>query len=187
VSAISGHDVTTGFSREENRMSQSPDQPVTAFSPEYIAALRERDEPVTAADPDIVGPWRIWEHEDMFHIFREWERFETGHQPVASFKHREDALLFTSALRACVRPMTFRVHNPGPLPPEGYRLERDGDFVGSLKTDRAELLAIAHALASVSRSPVDLAILLKLAGSEVQEMAGEILGQSVFTEEEGGR
>jgi hypothetical protein len=166
-------------------MSQSPAQPVTAFSPEYIAALREHDEPATAADPDIVGPWRIWEQEDMFHIFREWERFETGHQPVASFKHREDALLFTAALRACVRPMTFRVANPGPLPSEGYRLERDGDFVGSVKTDRAELLAIAHALASVSRSPVDLAILLGLAGSEVQEMAGEILGQNVLAEEEG--
>jgi hypothetical protein len=41
-------------------MSQSPVQPVTAFSPEYLAALRERDEPVTATDPDIIGPWRIW-------------------------------------------------------------------------------------------------------------------------------
>jgi hypothetical protein len=48
--------------------------------------------------------------------------------------------------------------------------------VGSLKTDRAELLAVAHALANVARSPVDLAILFELAGSEVQEMAGEILG-----------
>lgn len=168
-------------------MSQSPAQPVTAFSPEYLVALRERDEPLTAADPDIVGPWRIWEREDMFHIFREWERFETGHQPVASFKHREDALLFITALRSCVRPMIFRVNNPGPLPPEGYRIERDGDFVGFLSTDRAELLAIAHALATVSRSPVDLSILLELAGSEVQEMAGEILGQSVLAEEEESR
>lgn len=165
-------------------MSQSPAPPVTAFSPEYLAALRERDEPVTAADPDIVGPWRIWERGDMFHLFREWERFETGHQPVASFKHREDALLFVTALRSCGRPMTFRVNNPGP---EGYRIERDGEFVGFLSTDRAELLAIAHALATVSRSPVDLSILLELAGSEVQEMAGEILGQSVFAEEEDSR
>lgn len=168
-------------------MSQSPVPSVTAFSPEYIAALRERDEPVTAADPDVVGPWRIWEREDMFHIFREWERFEAGHQPVASFKHREDALLFTTALRSCARPMIFQINNPGPLPPEGYRIERDGEFVGFLSTDRAELLAIAHALATVSRSPADLSILLELAGSEVQEMAGEILGQSVFAEEEDSR
>jgi len=168
-------------------MSQSPAQPVTAFTPEYLAALRERDEPVTAADPDIVGPWRIWEREDMFHIFREWERFETGHQPVASFKHREDALLFITALRSCGRPRIFRVNNPEALPPEGYRIERDGEPVGFLSTDRAELLVIAHALAAVSRSPVDLSVLLELAGSEVQEMAGEILGQSVFAEEEESR
>jgi hypothetical protein len=169
------------------RMSQSPAPPVTAFSPEYITALRERDEPVTAADPDIVGPWRIWEREDMFHIFREWERFEAGHQPVASFKHREDALLFTTALRACVRPMTFRIQNPGPIAAEGYRVERDGELVGHLKTDRAELLAVAHALANVARSPADLAILFELAGSEVQEMAGEILGQEAFAAEDDTR
>jgi hypothetical protein len=165
-------------------MSQSPTPPVTAFSPEYLAALRERDEPVTSADPDIVGPWRIWEREDMFHIFRDWERFETGHEPVASFKHREDALLFTAALRACARPMIFRIQNPGPIAPEGYRVERDGEFVGHLKTDRAELLAVAHALSKVAHSPVDLALLFELAGSEVQEMAGEILGREIFDGEE---
>jgi len=165
-------------------MSQSPVQPVTAFSPEYIAALRERDEPVTAADPDIVGPWRIWERDDMFHIFREWERFESGHQPVASFRHREDALLFTTALRACARPMIFRIQNPGPIAAEGYRVERDGEFVGYLKTDRAELLVAAHALSNVGRSPMDLAVLFELAGSEVQEMAGEILGQDAFGTED---
>lgn len=165
-------------------MSQSPVPPVTAFSPEYLVALRERDEPVTAADPDIVGPWRIWEREDMFHIFREWERFELGHQPVASFKHREDALLFTAALRACARPMVFRVQSSGPIPAEGYRVERDGELVGHLRTDRAELLAVAHALSKVAHSPADLALLFELAGSEVQEMAGEILGQEAFAGEE---
>ncbi|MFL6232254.1 MAG: hypothetical protein ACJ76N_03905 [Thermoanaerobaculia bacterium] len=165
-------------------MSQSPAQPVTAFSPEYIAALRERDEPVTAADPDVVGPWRIWEREDLFHIFREWERFEAGHQPVGSFQHREDALLFIAALRACARPMIFRIRNPGPIAPEGYRVERDGEFVGYLRTDRAELLAVAHALSNVARSPVDLAVLFELAGSEAQEMAGEILGQVAFGTED---
>jgi hypothetical protein len=180
---ISGHDVTTGLPKEEIRMSQSPAQPVTAFSPEYIAALRERDEPATVADPDLVGPWRIRERDGMFHIFREWERFETGHKPLASFKFQEDALLFSTALRACSRPMIFRVH-PGPLASDGYRLERDGELVGSLKADRAELLVTAHALSNLTRSPADLAILLELAGSEVQEMAGEILGRDVFTPED---
>jgi|SRR3954467_611700 len=164
-------------------MNQSSAQRVTAFSPEYLTALREGDEPVTAADPEIVGPWRIWESKDMFHIFREWEQFETGHQPVASFKHRQDALLFTAALRACARPMIFRIQSSGPTTPEGYRMERDGEFVGHLRTDRAELLTVAHALANVARSPVDLAILFELAGSEVQEMTGEILGQEAFDAE----
>lgn len=165
-------------------MSQSTAQPVTAFSPEYLAALRERDEPPTAVDPEIVGPWRIWEREGLFHIFRDWERFETGHQPVASFRLREDAFLFTAALRASVRPMIFRIQSQAPPAPEGYRLERDGEFVGSLKMDRAELLVVAHAMSNLMRSPVDLALLLQMAGSEIQKMTGEILGQEAFGAED---
>jgi hypothetical protein len=80
--------------------------------------------------------------------------------------------------------MIFRIQNPGTVASEGYRLERDGELVGSLKTDRAELLVTAHALSNITRSPADLAILLELAGSEVQEMAGEILGQDVFAPED---
>jgi hypothetical protein len=166
------------------RMSQSTSQPVTAFSPEYLAALRERDEPPSAVDPEIVGPWRIWEREGLFHIFREWERFESGHRPVASFKLREDASLFVAALRASVRPMIFRIQSQAPPSPEGYRLERDGDFVGYLKMDRAELLVIAHAISNLMRSPVDLALLLGMAGSEIQKMTGEILGQEAFGTED---
>ncbi len=165
-------------------MSQSLPQPVTAFSPEYLAALRERDEPATAAEPDVIGPWKIWERDGMFHIFREWERFEAGHQPVASFKLREDAFLFAAALRACARPMIFRIQSQGPPTPEGYRVERDGELVGYLKTDRAELLVVAHAMSNVMRSPVDLALLFQLAGSEVQQMTGEVLGQEAFGTED---
>lgn len=165
-------------------MSQIPAQPVTAFSPEYLAALRERDEPPTAVDPEIVGPWRIWERDGLSHIFRDWERFETGHQPVASFKLREDAFLFVAALRASVRPMIFRVRSEGPPDPEGYRVERDGELVGYLRRDRAELLVIAHAMSNLVRSPVDLALLLQIAGSEVQKMAGEILGQEALGTED---
>lgn len=165
-------------------MSQSTAQPVTAFSPEYLAALREQDEPPTAVDPEVVGPWRIWERDDMFHIFRDWERFESGHQPVASFKLREDTFLFVAALRACIRPMIFRIQGQAPSAPEGYRLERDGEFVGYLKRDRAELLVVAHAMSNLMRSPVDLALLLQMAGSEVQKMTGEILGQEAFGTED---
>jgi hypothetical protein len=110
------------------------------------------------ADPDVVGPWRIREAEGRFHLFREWERFETGHTPAASFGDREDALLFGMALRACGGSATFRVREGGPPGPEGYRVEREGQLVGTVKTDRAELLVIAHALAGTARSPVDLAL-----------------------------
>jgi hypothetical protein len=161
-------------------MSQHLAQPMTALSPEYLAALRERDEPVNVADPDVVGPWRIREAEGRFHLFREWERFETGHTPAASFGHREDALLFAIALRACGGSAIFRVREGGPEGPEGYPVEREGHLVGTVKTDRAELLVIAHALAGLARSPVDLALLFELAGSEIQMMTGEILAQAVL-------
>jgi hypothetical protein len=164
-------------------MSQPPAQPMTAFSPEYITALRDRDEPINAADPEAVGPWSIREAEGRFHLFREWERFEKGHVPIASFENREDALLFSIALRVLGGAATFRVRDAGPVGPQGHRLEREGELVGYLKLDRAELLATAHALASVARSPADLAILFGLAGSEVQEMTGEILGQGALGNE----
>ena len=43
---------------------------------------------------------------------------------------------------------------------------------------------IAHALACITRNPVDLAVLLELAGSEIQEMTGEILAQAVLEDED---
>jgi hypothetical protein len=164
-------------------MSQLRAQPMTAFSPEYLVALRERDEPANVADPDVVGPWRIREAEGHFHLFREWERFETGHMPAASFSHREDALLFGIALRACGGSAIFRVREGGPAGPEGYWVEREGQLVGTVKTDRAELLVIAHALAGLARSPVDLALLFELAGTEIQGMTGEILARAVLGDE----
>ncbi len=165
-------------------MSQHRAQPMTALTPEYLAALRERDEPVNVADTDIIGPWRIQEAEGRFHLFREWERFELGHKPAASFRNREDATLFAIALRACGQSAIFRIREDGPRGPEGYRVEREGELVGTVKTDRTELLVTAHALAGIARSPADLAVLFELAGSEVQEMTGEILAQAVLGEED---
>ncbi len=96
--------------------------------------------------------------------------------PDPSLRNREDALLFSIAFQVAGGAATFRV--------QGHPLEREGELVGHLRMNRAELLAIAHALASVARSPVDLAILFELAGSEVQEMTGEILGQEILGEED---
>ena len=117
-------------------MSQHRAQPMTALTPEYLVALRERDEPVNAIDTDVVGPWRIREAEGRFHLFREWESFESGYRPAASFDHREDALLFGIALRISGGPAIFRVREGGPPGPEGYPVEREGLLVGTVKTDR---------------------------------------------------
>ena len=163
-------------------MSDQSQQPLNAFSPEYIGALRERDEPASAADGDVAGPWRLREREDGFHVFREWESFEAGHRPVASFKAREDALFFVVALGVAGRSAIFRVRDAGKTGGEGYPLEREGELVGTLRIYRAELVVIAHALASVVRSPVDLSILFDLSGSQVQEMTGEILGREILGE-----
>jgi len=161
-------------------MSDSSPQTVNAFSRDYIAALRERDEPASATDGDVVGPWRLRERDGAFHIFREWERFETGHSPVASFKSREDAMFFQVALGIAARPALLRAREAGEPGGRGYVVEREGEAVGSLRTYRAELLVIAQTLASLVRSPVDLSILFELSGSQVQEMTGEILGQGVL-------
>jgi hypothetical protein len=161
-------------------MSQNPHQPLNAFSPEYLAALRERDEPPSASDADSVGPWRYRERDGRFYIFRQWESFETGHRPVAAFQSREDALLFMTALRVAAGMPVFRVRNPESPAAEGYEVEREGEVVGHLKSGRPELVTVANVLAATAHSPVDLAILLEMSGSQVQEMAGEILGQDIL-------
>lgn len=163
-------------------MTDLPSRPLSALSPEYIEALRERDEPPSATDGDVAGHWRVREHAGEFHVFREWERFETGHLPAASLKHREDALLLVIALEIAGKPAIFRFHGGGELVGEGYSLEREGEAAGSLRMYRAELLVILHTLASVVRSPVDLSTLLSLSGSQLQEMIGEILGQEILGE-----
>jgi hypothetical protein len=163
-------------------MTDLPLRPLSALSPEYIDALRQRDEPPGATDGDLAGHWRVRERDGEFHVFREWERFETGHRPVASLKLREDALLFVIALEIAGRPAIFRFRGGGELIGEGYSLEREGEAAGSLRLYRAELLVILHTLASVARSPVDLSTLLSLSGSQLQEMIGEILGQEILGE-----
>jgi hypothetical protein len=164
-------------------MNVRSSKPLTAFSDEYLTALRERDEPPSVPDADILGPWTVREHGGRFCIFREWESFEAGHKPVAELASREDALIFASALRAIGRAPAFRVRNAS-YGPEGYEVERGGDLAGHLKYDRSEWVIAAHVLVFLAHSPVDLAMLLDLAGTQVQEMTGEILGQDLLGESE---
>ena len=159
-------------------------KPLNAFSDDYLAALRERDEPPNAADGDLVGPWRVREQGKKFYIFREWESFEAGHTPVAELANREDALIFVTALRAIAGPAFYRTRNPSAPGSEGCDVEREGELVAHFPYRREEWLVAAHVLAYLTRSPADLAMLLETSGSQVQEMAGEILGQEVLGESE---
>jgi len=163
-------------------MKTPASKPLNAFSDEYLAALREKDEPPSAADGDLVGPWRVREQGEKFYIFREWESFETGHTPVAELANRDDALIFVTALRAIAGPASYRVRNPSAPGSEGCDVEREGEVVAHFPYRREEWLVAAHVLVYLTRSPADLAMLLETSGSQVQEMAGEILGQEVLGE-----
>ncbi|MFL6195091.1 MAG: hypothetical protein ACJ75H_13030, partial [Thermoanaerobaculia bacterium] len=150
------------------------------FSEQYLTALRERDEPASAMDGDMAGPWVVRERNGRFHLFREWEGFETGHAPTAVFAEREPALLFVSALRALSAFPLFRVAEESARSAAGIEVRRENEVVGHLRVFRPELLAAANHLSFASRSPADLASLLIFSGSQVQEMAGEILGQEIL-------
>jgi hypothetical protein len=158
-------------------------KPLNAFSPEYLAVLRERDEPPSATDGDVVGPWTLREQGGKFYIFREWQGFETGHLPLAEFSNREDGLLFLTALRAIAAEPAFRVRDPAAGGGDGCEVEREGVKVARFPYRREEWLVAAHVLVFLTRSPADLAMLKEISGSQVQEMAGEILAQEIL----GGR
>ena len=167
---------------EEISISEQPKQPVNAFSSRYLSALREKDEPPSALDAEFIGPWRFRERAGYFHIFWEWESFEAGHLPVADFLLREDALLFMTALRAVSELPVFRARKSSDPASDGYEIEREGELAGHLRSHPTEVLTAVNTLAVAARSPMDLAVLFEMSGSQVQEMAGEILGQEVMGE-----
>lgn len=160
-----------------------PSKPLNAFSPEYLAALRKKDEPVTAADADVTGPWTLREHESKFYIFREWESFETGHAPQAEFTTREEGLLFVTALRAIAADPVLHVREPAAPGAPACEVEQAGRVMARLAYRREEWLVAAQVLMFLARSPADLALLFEVAGSQMQEMAGEILALEVLGED----
>ena len=161
-------------------MSHPPQACINAFSPEYLSALRERDETsASALEAELAGPWTVREHDQRYHLFREWESFETGHRPFGSFATREDALLFLTALRMLAWPPLFSGREEG-LVPADHRIEREGEDAGATRTFLPDLLLAANVLARLVRSAPDLANVLGLAGGTTQESTGEILGVSVL-------
>ena len=162
-------------------MSDRPLTRVNAFSPEYLSALRERDETSgSALEAELAGPWTVREHDQLHHLFREWESFEKGHFPFGTFANREDALLFLTALRMMSWPPLFKVREPTSAP-EDHRIEREGEDVGVTRTFQPDLILAANVLARLVRSAPDLANVLGLAGGTTQENTGEILGITVLT------
>lgn len=162
-------------------MSDRPQPCVNAFSLEYLSALRERDETsVGALEGELAGPWTVREHDRRFHLFREWESFEAGHQPFGSFGAREDAFLFLSALRMLSGPPLFRGRETAA--PTNHRIEREGETVGATRTFHPDLILAANVLARLVRSAPDLANVLGLAGGTTQESTGEILGSRVMAQ-----
>ncbi len=165
-------------------MSRRSQAYVNAFSLEYLSALRERDETSSSAlEADLAGPWAVREHGLRYHLFREWESFETGHQPFGSFASREDALLFLSALRMLAGPPLFKGRETSSTVAE-HRIEREGEDVGGTRTFHPDLILAANVLARLVRSAPDLANVLGLAGGTTQESTGEILGSTVLASEE---
>jgi hypothetical protein len=161
-------------------MSDRPQPRINAFSPEYLSALRERDETsVSALEAELAGPWTVREHEQRFHLFRDWESFEAGHRPFASFETREDAVLFLTALRMLARPPQFRGRE-AVSPSAGYLVEREGEVVGATRTNQRDLMVAANVLAGLVRSAADLANMMGIAGGTTQEITGEILGVTVL-------
>ncbi|HEV7504898.1 MAG TPA: hypothetical protein VGS07_08310 [Thermoanaerobaculia bacterium] len=161
-------------------MSHPPQTCINAFSPEYLSALRERDETSDSAlEAELAGPWTVREHDRQYHLFREWESFETGHRPFGSFATREDALLFLTALRMLAWPPLFKGREPAAVPAD-HRIEREGEDAGATRTFLPDLLLAANVLARLVRSAPDLANVLGLAGGTTQESTGELLGVSVL-------
>jgi hypothetical protein len=165
-------------------MSNRPQACINAFSAEYLSALRERDETSgSALEAELAGPWTVREHDQLHHLFREWESFEAGHWPFGSFANREDALLFLSALRMLAWPPLFRVRETGSAPGD-HRIEREGEDVGVTRTVQPDLILAANILARLVRSAPDLANVLGLAGGTTQESTGEILAVTVLARTE---
>ncbi|HEX4962236.1 MAG TPA: hypothetical protein VF173_15480 [Thermoanaerobaculia bacterium] len=161
-------------------MGDRPPSCLNAFSPEYLSALRERDDPSSALEAELAGPWTVREHDESFHLFREWESFETGHRPFASFAGKEDAVIFLTALRMLARPPLFRGRETD-SPPAGFLVEREGEVSGAFRTYQRDLVLSANVLAGLARSSADLANVLGIAGGTAQEIVGEILGAAVLS------
>jgi len=151
---------------------------LNAFSPEYLEAIDERSEPVTAVEADTAEPWELREAGKRFALFRPWESFEQGDRPPGIFRFREIGLLFRLIWPAVGRDRIFTLKTTPNA--DGYAVETSDDaIVAYLRDFNPDVTFAAHVAGYLLRSPYALALLVWLAGPEVQKQIGRILGSLV--------
>lgn len=153
-------------------------EPLNAFSPSYLNALRGLEDPPSAFEAETSGPFQIMESGGRYDLFRGWESPERGDAPLATFVHRETALLFQAVWPAAGRDRLFRLREPGG--PEGFALEEESHVVGRLPIYNAETVFAAHVASYLTRTPYHLALLLEAAGPVAQKLIGAALGTRVL-------
>lgn len=159
-------------------MSDQPNEPLNAFTQDYLAAVREQDEPSTAREAETSGPFTLAEQNGMLALYRAWESARGGDLPLALFRYRETALLFQALWPALGRNDLLRLRTEPTG--QGFNLESGGQIVGSLRSFDPEVVIGANFLSFLARTPHSLALLLEAAGPAAQKHVGRLLGARVL-------
>lgn len=151
---------------------------LNAFSKEYLDAVNKRDEPATALEADTAEPWELRAAGKRFALFRPWESFEKGDRPPGIFRFRDIGLLFRLIWPAVGRDRIFTLRATPSA--DGYAVEStDEAIVAFLRDFNPDVTFAAHIASYLLRSPYALALLVWLAGPNVQKQVGRILGSLV--------
>jgi hypothetical protein len=151
---------------------------LNAFSREYLDAVDKRDEPATALEADTAEPWELRATGKRFALFRPWESFEKGDQPPGIFRFQEIGLLFRLIWPAVGRDRIFTLKTTPT--PDGFAVQStDEAIVAYLRVFNPDVTFAAHVAGYLLRSPYALALLVWLAGPNVQKQVGRILGSLV--------
>lgn len=156
---------------------------LNAFSSEYLDALQQRDEPESGFSLDP-GPVELREAGGRYALFRTWQKPEAGDTPLATFATRVDGQLFLAAHSVLARARAYVLKDAEAGPGEGFPVEREGRIAGHLHVFDPDWAFTAHVLASMVRSPEDLAKVLAVVGPSGQQELGAILGRGLYAGEE---
>ena len=121
-----------------------------AFDPDFLEHLEHGDIPATSFEAVNGCFWRVVPLDDeRFGLFRLWEDPEQGDEPFAVLTDRCTALLAAAFLPlvAAARTLWLYPSDDG----EGYRLHREGEEVGQMRTQIQELPLARHNKGSCPR------------------------------------